>query len=92
MVYKSNSKQILAWNGGGISNYSKIISKGSYDAKVDTVTTLPFDFPSVEAVEESIKKLPGYDAVAAEKAKLKEVVSEVVDEVLEKLHITGTSF
>lgn len=78
----SDTANILAWNGGGASNYTKIIHKGGYDAKAETPSKY-FELPSVEELEDTVAKLPGFQA---EKAKLKEVVSEVVEEVLERMH------
>ncbi|KAF2431525.1 subtilase [Tothia fuscella] len=55
----SNTKNILAWNGGGASNYSEIINEGSYTVKKDSVTvTIPemeFAIPDPEDVRDLFK-------------------------------------
>ncbi|KAF2203648.1 hypothetical protein GQ43DRAFT_251501 [Delitschia confertaspora ATCC 74209] len=51
----SNTKNLLAWNGGGSSNYSDIIHKGSYAAKKsekEYTITLP-NFSEIEAEAEA---------------------------------------
>ncbi|CAI6309211.1 unnamed protein product [Periconia digitata] len=49
----SNTKNILAWNGGGSSNYSDIVDKGSYTAKNEGSKTITI--PSVSDIEEGIE-------------------------------------
>ncbi|KAF1953423.1 hypothetical protein CC80DRAFT_148861 [Byssothecium circinans] len=49
----SNTKNILAWNGGGSSNYTDIINKGGYTVKKDQSKTVTI--PSVSEIEEDIK-------------------------------------
>ncbi|OCK75341.1 serine protease [Lepidopterella palustris CBS 459.81] len=57
----SNTKNILAWNGGGSSNYTDIISKGGFvvnkpEEEDDTVTIAIPDFAEVEEeFEEGLK-------------------------------------
>ncbi|KAI9046879.1 hypothetical protein LZ554_008957 [Drepanopeziza brunnea f. sp. 'monogermtubi'] len=48
-----DTKNILAWNGGGISNYSSIIKAGSYKADQPKSAKLP---TSIELLEEAIEK------------------------------------
>ena len=52
--------QILAWNGGGSSNYSDIIGKGGYaaDKKKSYTVTIPdmeFTVPDAEEVRELLE-------------------------------------
>ena len=50
----SDTENVLAWNGGGSSNYSSIIKSGSYTAKkASTPSTLP---TTIELLEEAIEK------------------------------------
>ncbi|KAF2274056.1 vacuolar serine protease [Westerdykella ornata] len=53
----SNTKNILAWNGGGSSNYSDIINKGGYtvkkaEKKEDSITVT---IPSISEIEQDIE-------------------------------------
>ncbi|KAJ5035100.1 uncharacterized protein L3040_008361 [Drepanopeziza brunnea f. sp. 'multigermtubi'] len=49
----ADTKNILAWNGGGNSNYSSIIEAGSYKADQPKSAKLP---TSIELLEEAIEK------------------------------------
>ncbi|KAF2154704.1 vacuolar serine protease [Myriangium duriaei CBS 260.36] len=85
----SDTANLLAWNGGGASNYSDIIDKGGYEAKTESAKK-HFKLPSIEDIESTISELPDFQT---EKAHLKEVVAEVVDEVLERMHgLRGSAF
>ena len=76
----SDTTNLLAWNGGGISNYSAIVEAGDYDAKV--TNEYKITIPSVETIEKEVKNvIPSKDA-------LREIVHEVVDEVVSELRST----
>ncbi|CZS91769.1 probable subtilisin-like serine protease [Rhynchosporium agropyri] len=49
----SGTKNVLAWNGGGSSNYSSIVEAGSYTVKSSTQAKLP---TSIKLLEEAIEK------------------------------------
>ena len=49
----SDTKNVLAWNGGGSSNYSSIIKAGGYSVKKTKVSNLP---TTIELLEEAIEK------------------------------------
>jgi cerevisin len=54
----SNTKNILAWNGGGSSNYSDIIEKGGYVVKKSEKTEkegLTITLPSVSEIEDNFE-------------------------------------
>ncbi|KAF9732392.1 hypothetical protein PMIN06_007461 [Paraphaeosphaeria minitans] len=54
----SNTKNILAWNGGGSSNYSDIIEKGGYTVKAEKEEKkegLTINIPSVAEVEKDLE-------------------------------------
>lgn len=51
----SNTKNILAWNGGGSSNYSDIIHKGSYTVKKAEKGAITITIPSLSEVEEDVE-------------------------------------
>lgn len=52
----SSTKNILAWNGGGESNYTSIIGKGGYVAKVKPASTSDFT-EKVSEVAQSLEEL-----------------------------------
>lgn len=80
----SDTFNILAWNGGGASNYSDIIKKGGYTAKSTSTPSKHFKVPtSLKDVEATIEELSD---LKMEKQKIKEVVSEVVEEVMDRMH------
>ncbi|KAF2703729.1 subtilase-type proteinase psp3 precursor [Pleomassaria siparia CBS 279.74] len=54
----SNTKNILAWNGGGKSNYTSIIAEGGYTSKKaveETDGSFTITIPSVAELEEDIE-------------------------------------
>jgi cerevisin len=54
----SNTKNILAWNGGGVSNFTEIVEKGGYAAKKsveETDDSFTITIPSVATVEKDIE-------------------------------------
>jgi cerevisin len=50
----SNTKNILAWNGGGSSNYTQIVEQGGYTVKKAVEEDAEFHIPSVSEIEEDI--------------------------------------
>lgn len=74
----SNTKNLLAWNGGGNSNYTDIINKGSYSAaSKSSHISLP-DMPSMEDSVEDIE-------IVVEHFSHK--VSSGIDDISERLEI-----
>ncbi|KAM0123616.1 hypothetical protein ACHAP3_010998 [Botrytis cinerea] len=80
----SNTKNVLAWNGGGSSNYSSIIKAGGYVAKAskDVPTT-------VELLEKAIendfnvlsgKVVKGTESMVSKTEKLSKKIQKMVDE------------
>lgn len=81
-----NTDNILAWNGGGKSNYSSIVEDGGYqvtntatlDAEIDTLAELPdFDFDDVsdwiaDVDDEGVPVIP--------------VMQQKIDELTERLN------
>jgi cerevisin len=51
----SNTKNLLAWNGGGSSNFSSIIDKGGYVAKAEKENTYTITIPTVSEIEENVE-------------------------------------
>jgi cerevisin len=74
----SNTANVLAWNGGGESNYTSIIEKGSYEVSRDE---------SEKTISIDVGKLK--DDITVDSAKLaekvKEISSRIEDEVAEEL-------
>ncbi|KAH9825482.1 Peptidase S8, subtilisin-related [Teratosphaeria destructans] len=71
----SNTANILAWNGGGASNYSSIIDEGGYEAKNEK--TISVDFGKIEEeITIDAKKLAD---------KVKSISARIEDEVAEEL-------
>ncbi|KAK5018720.1 proteinase B [Cryomyces antarcticus] len=74
----SNTKNILAWNGGGSSNYTQIVEKGGYLAR-KTSEKIDVSIPSVEQMEAGLKSA-GHQ-VYANSQKLGENVEEISHKV-----------
>jgi len=53
----SNTANILAWNGGGSSNYSSIIEKGGYEVSSKDEQEISLDFGMVDDMSEKVKEL-----------------------------------
>ncbi|KAF2770704.1 vacuolar serine protease [Teratosphaeria nubilosa] len=71
----SNTANILAWNGGGASNYSSIIDEGGYEVKNEK--TISVDFGKIEEeITIDAKKLA---------AKVQSISNRIEDEVAEEL-------
>ncbi|EHK99056.1 putative Subtilisin-like proteinase Spm1 [Glarea lozoyensis 74030] len=79
----SNTENVLAWNGGGSSNYSSIIKAGSYTVKKAAKTELP---TTIELLEEAIEN--DFNVISGEIVKdTKTVVSKAgkVSKKIEKM-------
>jgi cerevisin len=50
----SNTKNVLAWNGGGSSNYSDIVGKGGYTVK-KADEPVPVTMPSLAEIEDKVE-------------------------------------
>lgn len=73
----SNTANILAWNGGGESNYSSIIDKGSYKVAKKEDQEISLDFGKIEeGVTSDAKKLA---------QKIEQLSHKVEEEVAEEL-------
>ncbi|KIW04509.1 alkaline protease 2, partial [Verruconis gallopava] len=82
----SDTKNILAWNGGGASNYSDIIRKGSYKARAQEEKIhiqLPTETELEEALEHAGKKMSKAGSKLA--AKIEKLTDEIEDFVEEEL-------
>ncbi|KKF96629.1 Subtilisin-like proteinase Spm1 [Ceratocystis platani] len=75
---------VLAWNGGGCSNYSSIIKQGGYKVKADPNSRL-----DLEELEDAIngelnvmsgKVLKGAESIISKAQKFSDRVHEIVDE------------
>ncbi|KAJ9645837.1 proteinase B [Coniosporium tulheliwenetii] len=87
----SNTKNILAWNGGGSSNYTDIVHKGGYSVKREpSDNTVTITIPSVESVEETLTSVghelaSGSKHLASKVEKLSEKIEDFVTEEMEEL-------
>jgi cerevisin len=89
----SNTKNILAWNGGGSSNYSSIVSAGGYVVK-KSVQPVVVDMPStIEELEVAIendfniasgKITKGAKSALSKAEKFSQKVHEMLDEELKE--------
>jgi len=88
----SDTKNVLAWNGGGSSNYSSIIKAGGYSVKKTSTpsTQLPTTVELLEkAIKEDLNILQG-EAVKSSKSvmskaeKLSKKIQKIVDEEIEE--------
>ena len=80
----SNTKNLLAWNGGGSSNYTSIIKAGGYAVKKSK--QLP---TTIELLEEAIEKdfnmlsgkvVEGTESMVSKTEKLSKKIQKMVDE------------
>ncbi|KAF7935715.1 hypothetical protein BELL_0198g00090 [Botrytis elliptica] len=80
----SNTKNVLAWNGGGSSNYSSIIKAGGYVAKASKEVPT-----TVELLEKAIendfnvlsgKVVKGTESMVSKTEKLSKKIQKMVDE------------
>lgn len=83
----SNTKNILAWNGGGISNYTAIVEAGGYTAsKGAKKENSKFSMPSFSDIEEEFKGEFEKAKVAGNKfKKLEHEIEDFVAEEMESL-------
>jgi len=75
----SDTPNLLAWNGGGYSNYSKIIEQGGYVAKENTEATL-----TLEELEEAIEH--DFKVVSGQIVKGVSTLSDKAEKLTEKIH------
>jgi len=86
----TGTKNILAWNGGGSSNYSGIIEAGGYTKKDDSKTEMPSTIEELEAALEndlniaSGKVVKGTKSLASEIEAVSEKIHHAVDEQLKE--------
>jgi len=74
----TNTKNILAWNGGGSSNYSDIIHKGSYKAG-SAQKTVRVKLPSMDQFDDAIKTAGR--RVQVDGAQLAEKIEKLTNEI-----------
>lgn len=84
----ANTPNLLAWNGGGCSNYSSIVAAGQYDASADKAAEKTKE-SVLETVSELEKAIAGKFATGATEfgrkaAKFSEKIHELVDEELKE--------
>jgi cerevisin len=82
----SDTPNLLAWNGGGYSNYSKIIEQGGYNAKKNTEATLTLE-DLEDAIEHDFKVVSGQivkgvSTLSDKAEKLTEKIHDIVDQEL----------
>ncbi|KAI0552399.1 peptidase S8/S53 domain-containing protein [Xylaria curta] len=82
----SDTPNLLAWNGGGFSNYSKIVEQGGYSAKKTSETTLTLE-DLEKAIEDDFnvvsgKVVSGISSFSDKAEKLSEKIHDLVDEEL----------
>ncbi|KAI5925832.1 peptidase S8/S53 domain-containing protein [Camillea tinctor] len=84
----SGTPNLLAWNGGGYSNYSQIVKEGGYVAEKDSESSV-----TLEELEKAIQHdlnvvsgtvVKGVSSLSGEAKKLSEKIHEVVDEELKE--------
>jgi len=85
----ADTKNVLAWNGGGSSNYSSIIKAGGYSVtKSSKSSTLP---TTIELLEEAIEKdfnmisgevNKGAESIMSKTEKISKKIQKMVDEEL----------
>ncbi|KAI9801079.1 MAG: serine protease [Piccolia ochrophora] len=81
----SNTQNILAWNGGGSSNYSQIIEEGGYTVKKHNVVSYPGfngeETLSSNELKEDIRVVGG--KVVKETSKVEERIKQISTEIEE---------
>ncbi|KAI1086657.1 serine protease 2 [Rostrohypoxylon terebratum] len=84
----SDTPNLLAWNGGGFSNYSQIVSEGGYVAETPAKSSL-----SIEELEKAIEHdfnvvsgtvVKGVSSLSGKAEKLSNKIHEIVDEELKE--------
>jgi cerevisin len=89
----SDTKNVLAWNGGGSSNYSSIIKAGSYKAKKTNlkVSKLPTTIELLEeAMENDLEKISGKvvkgtESFVSKTEKFSKKIHDEINEFFEEL-------
>lgn len=87
----SNTANVLAWNGGGSSNYSEIIEAGDYTVKAAEEKEYTITIPSLSEVEEDIEVEFEKAAKSATKkgkkfqSKLEKLTADIEDFVAEEM-------
>jgi len=76
----SDTKNVLAWNGGGSSNYSSIIKAGGYSVKSSKQVKLP---TTIELFEEAIKN--DYNVISGEVVKDTKVTLSKAEKMSKKM-------
>jgi len=76
----SDTKNVLAWNGGGSSNYSSIIKAGGYSVKKTKVSNLP---TTIELLEEAIEK--DFNTISGEVVKETESMMSKTKKISKKI-------
>ncbi|KAI9812299.1 MAG: serine protease [Pycnora praestabilis] len=82
----SNTKNILAWNGGGSSNYTEIINKGIYNAAIPE-EEITITIPTMDNVEENMESagriiVSGSESMVERVEKLSEEIEDLVADEL----------
>jgi cerevisin len=86
----SSTTNILAWNGGGSSNYTDIVGKGGYAPKeAQTPSDIEFEIPDVEEIKIVIEKAGrklrhGSSRMERKIERLTEEIEEFVEEELKE--------
>jgi len=75
----SDTPNLLAWNGGGYSNYSKIVEQGAYVAKKKSSGTL-----KLEDLEKAIEN--DFNVVSGQIVKGVSTLSDKAEKLTEKIH------
>lgn len=86
----SGTPNVLAWNGGGCSNYSSIIEAGGYTVKPDQAKDVLTSVSNLEkAIENDFKVVSGKvvhagESFADKAEKMSQKIHEIVDEELKE--------
>jgi cerevisin len=87
----SNTKNVLAWNGGGSSNYTAILAQGGYTVKEKAEKKTEFTLHPFAEVEKDIKT-EFTKAKAAAGSKLEKLEHEIEDFVAEEMESLFNDF
>lgn len=76
--------QLLAWNGGGKSNYSEIVADGGYKL---TSKVIDISLPSMEDVEEEVESVSRKFSAGSEKleSKIEKLAEKFEDFVADEM-------
>jgi cerevisin len=88
----SNTKNILAWNGGGKSNYTEIIEEGGYTVKKtseEEESEFRITLPSLTEVEDDFEKAKESAGRTAHRVggKLQHLEAEIEDFIAEEMEV-----